>query len=137
MFGRSRRPRPPRPPEPPPAAPIAQDIPIEEMFVGGDPSPFTVDEEARIKRNEAAAALLDEDTMGYVVIRLKKNGGNSRQGRSASADTSSPRGVTTSGPSSTGSRDMAYPQFSEGRRGSTRTVERVTPSTGSTPDAWA
>jgi hypothetical protein len=79
MFGRRRRPRPPRAPEPPPA-PVAQDIPIEEMFVGGYPSPFTVDEQARIKRNEAAAALLDEDTMGYVVIRLKKNGGDKPTG---------------------------------------------------------
>lgn len=58
----------------PDAMPVMPDMPVEEMFVGGDPSPFTLDEQARIKRNEAAAALLDDDTMGYVVVRLKKDG---------------------------------------------------------------
>lgn len=81
MFGRHRRrPRPPRsplPPAPHPDVPLPEEqglpeMPLEEMFVGGDPSPFTVDEQARSMRNEAAAALLDDDTMGYVVVRLKK-----------------------------------------------------------------
>lgn len=78
MFGRRRRrARPPRPalrPEIGQTKHHDEPIPIEEMFVGGDPSPFTVDEQARIKRNEAAASLLDDDTMGYVVVRLKKDG---------------------------------------------------------------
>lgn len=70
MFGRRPRRRPPRPPARPTPA-----IPAEEVFIGGDPSPFTLDEQARIKRNEAAAALIDDDTMGYVVVRLRKDKG--------------------------------------------------------------
>lgn len=50
-------------------------MPVEEVFVGVEHSPFTDDEYARNKRNEAAAELVDEDTMGYVVVRLKKDTG--------------------------------------------------------------
>lgn len=77
MWGRrSRRRIPPRPADVHPrrmALPV--DTPVEELFVGGEPSPFTQDEEARLKRNEDAAELVDDDTMAYVVVRLVKTKG--------------------------------------------------------------
>lgn len=71
MWGRKvRRLRPPRP-----ARRASSTMPVEEVFVGGEPSPFTVDPDARTERNRAAAELVDDDTFGYVIVRLKKDTG--------------------------------------------------------------
>lgn len=35
------------------------------------PTPFAGDEKARKRRNEAAASLVEDDTFGYIVVRLR------------------------------------------------------------------
>lgn len=80
MWGRRRRrlpPRPPRPPTPPPAH-------VDRFVVDEENNPFDGDapgqEDLRDIRNEAAAALLDEDTYGYVMLRLKVEKGSNLTG---------------------------------------------------------
>lgn len=41
-----------------------------------EPTPYTADEKARLERNEAALRLVDDDTFGYIVIRLRKPQGS-------------------------------------------------------------
>lgn len=43
-----------------------------------EPTPFSGDEKARNARNRAAVELVDDDTFGYIVIRLKKPLGSSQ-----------------------------------------------------------
>lgn len=66
MFGGRRRQRPPRPPSLPSPPP-------EEVFIGGDPSPFSANDLARERRNEAAASLIDAETHGYLLLRLSRD----------------------------------------------------------------
>lgn len=59
---------------PPREAPIRERLPRVD-----EPSPFLYDEGARNKRQEAALSMVDDDTMGYVLLVLKRHPDGSGQ----------------------------------------------------------
>lgn len=50
-------------------------LPRQARPLLAEPTPYTADEKARDERNQAALRLIDPDTFGYVVLRLRKPAG--------------------------------------------------------------
>jgi hypothetical protein len=67
MLRWSRKPRPPRHPVIPPD----EHVEVRE-------NPFDRDENARSDRNRTAASLVDDETYGYIVLRLHRSKGQLR-----------------------------------------------------------